>query len=222
MMVEDIIREKKASLFVIFCDKKPVGITFSYHVNDILIEALTVFDIDFYRFNIGHTMILKMLEWSFENNIKLFDYTQGDFEYKKRWSDSTYKTNYHVLYDSKSFKSIVLANILNIYFNSKRKFRELKLNSLYHNFKHKLIGRRITDNVTKDKFSIEEAESIDVKSLVPINLNDDNYNSVKRTLNDYLYKNPELFRNIKLFMLNDSVYYAQGKYKTLKIIRNDR
>ena len=216
-----LIREKMASLFVIYCDKKPVGITFSYHIDDILIEALTVFDIDFYKFNIGHTMILKMLEWSFENNIKLFDYTQGDFEYKKRWSDSTYKTNYHVLYDSKSVKSILLANILNIYFNSKRKFRELKLNRIYHNFKHKLFGSRITNNVNKDRFIIQEAESIDVNSLIPINLNDESQNALKRALNEYLYKNPESFRNIKVLKLNDSIYYAQCKNKILKIIRDN-
>ena len=35
-------------------------------------------------------------------------FTQGEFEYKKRWSDSTYKTNYHVLYDSNSIKSTLL------------------------------------------------------------------------------------------------------------------
>lgn len=217
-----LIREKKASLFVIYCDKKPVGITFSYHIDDILIEALTVFDIDFYRFNIGHTMILKMLQWSFENNIKLFDFTQGEFEYKKRWSDSTYKTNYHVLYDSNSIKSIVLANILNIYFNSKRKFRELKLNKLYHSFKHKAFGRKKTNKVTQYRFNIEETEShsIDFNLLVSINLNNYSCNTLKRALYDYLYKNPELARNIKLFKLNDSVYYARGKNSVLKIYQD--
>src|SRR5690606_31807224 len=91
---------------------------------DTLIEALTVFDIDFYRYNIGHTTILKMLEWSFENNIKIFDYTQGDFEYKKRWSSDTYQTHYHLLYDSKSITSAFIANFVAFYFNFKRVFRE--------------------------------------------------------------------------------------------------
>lgn len=217
-----LIREKKASLFVIYCDKKPAGITFSYHVEQILIEALTVFDIDFYRFNIGHTMILKMLQWSFENNIQLFDYTQGDFEYKKRWSDSTYKTHYHVLYDSKSVKSILMANFLQGYFNGKRKFRELKLNKIYHNFVHKLYRDRKTINTSISNFNIEVVESqvIDLNSMVLVDINGDNCNSIRRSLYDYLYGKPELVKNIKIYKVNDNVYYVQGQKNLLKIVRD--
>lgn len=219
-----LIREEKGSLFVIYCDEVPVGITFSYHVNDILIEALTVFDIDYYRFNIGHTMILKMLDWSFKNNITLFDYTQGEFEYKKRWSDSNYNTYYHILYDSISLKSSLVANLLQVYFYSKRKFRELKLNTKYHKLKHKLFGTRSVNISPSTNFLIEVlSEDIpDFKNLESINFNDKYYTTLRRSLYDFLYKNPELARSIKVYKQNGNTYFAQCKTSLLKIIRDDK
>ena len=46
--------------------------TFNYHFGSIFIEALTVFDIDYYKFNIGHATIYKLLEWSFNNCFTIF------------------------------------------------------------------------------------------------------------------------------------------------------
>ncbi|WP_223034495.1 GNAT family N-acetyltransferase [Hanstruepera marina] len=219
-----LIKDKKASLFVIYCDKVPVGITFSYHIGDILIEALTVFDIDFYRFNIGHTTILKMLEWSFKNNIKLFDYTQGDFEYKKRWSDSEYNTNYHILYDSNSLKSKVLANSMVAYFKVKRAFRELKLNKLYHSWKYKFFGNKTRASLDQSMFQIESIQpnNFDVSTSNPIDITGDKFNNLRRSLYDFLYMNPEKVSNFTFYKLNDSTYFAKSETSLLKIIKDDK
>ncbi|WP_250436336.1 GNAT family N-acetyltransferase [Hanstruepera flava] len=219
-----LINEKKASLFVIYCNQVPVGITFSYHIGDILIEALTVFDIDFYRFNIGHTTILKMLEWSFENNIRLFDYTQGNFEYKKRWSDSEYDTYYHLLYDSKSLKSRALTNSMVVYFNSKRKFREWKINAKYHSLMHKIFGDKTNASSDKSIFQIEKLKNKDMETdtLSHIDINGNGLDNLRRTLYDYLYMNPEKVSNFKFYELNDSTYFAESETSLLKITKDDK
>lgn len=219
-----LIREKNASLFVIYCNKIPVGITFSYHIEDILIEALTVFDIDFYKFNIGHTTILKMLEWSFENRIRLFDYTQGDFEYKKRWSDSSYNTFYHILYDSKSIKSTILASFMAVYFNCKRAFRDLKLNAFYHNFKHKIFGDNNNTIIQQENYRVEVVnEDLSIfKELVPVDILNGPHPALQRSLYDFLYMNPEQVKNISIFKLNDYTYFARGLSNTLRLIRDDK
>lgn len=122
----NMILEKTASLFVIYNNKKPIGITFNYHFDAVFIEALTVFDIDYYKFNIGHTTIYKLLDWSFNNDVILFDDTHGDFDYKRRWSNNTYKKNHHLLYDSSSLYIRLLGFyiekkiILSVYLEIKR------------------------------------------------------------------------------------------------------
>ncbi|PNQ73021.1 GNAT family N-acetyltransferase [Hanstruepera neustonica] len=217
-----MINEKTASLFVIYCDDLPIGVTFSYHFGNILIEALTVFDIDYYRFNIGHTTILKMLEWSFENGIEIFDYTQGDFDYKKRWSDETYDTYYYILYDSKSLKSILTAGFLQNYFYLKRFLRDKKFNEKYHHIKHKLFPRYAANHMSSESFSVEVmTDSIpDFETLEPIDFYSDYYNSERRALYDFLYMNPERASFLKIYE-KDGIYYVSGKKQAFKIYKND-
>jgi CelD/BcsL family acetyltransferase involved in cellulose biosynthesis len=220
-----MIQEKTASLFVIYCNAHPIGITFSYHDNTTLIEALTVFDIDYYRFNIGHTTIYKMLEWSFNNGIELFDYTQGNFEYKKRWSNTTYDTTFHILYDAKSIKSGIVANLLATYFNLKRNVRDRNLNKVYHNFKHRVFGD------AKPSKSLYKTLNIEIVSdplpnqneLELINLNDQLYTSHRRAIYDFLYMHPEPAKYLKVYYHKKSnIFYASGKFQILKIVEDEK
>ena len=218
-----MINEGTASLFVIYCDTKPIGITFSYHFDTILVEALTVFDIDFYRYNIGHTTILKMLEWSFDNGIEIFDYTQGDFDYKKRWSDDRYQTYYHILYDSKSFKSRLTASFLEKYFNFKREFRDRKYSTKVHNLKYQLVGGTKNETVLLDAFKVEyadEALALEIQSM-PINIEQDKYTSQRKALYDYLYMNPEPVKNLEIYHYKNDTLLVKGAKGILKIIRDE-
>lgn len=220
-----MINEKTASLFVVYCDKKPIGVTFSYHFGDTLIEALTVFDIDFYRYNIGHTTILKMLEWSFENNIKIFDYTQGDFEYKKRWSSDTYQTHYHLLYDSKSIISVFIANFVVFYFNFKRVFREKNYNKIYHKLKYKLFGDNKPEPVVIEPFHVEKiGDGKPQKAhLQKLDIESPEFLSVRRAIYDFLYMNPQKAQSIELYFdeNQEETYYAFGEKYTLKVAKNE-
>lgn len=215
-----MINEKTASLFVVYCDQMPVGITFSYHFNDVLIEALTVFDIDLYRFNIGHTSILKMLEWSFNNKISKFDYTQGNFEYKRRWSDNTYKTYFHILYDSKSIKSIINANILEIYYSAKRVFREKKINEKIHRLKHVLFPKYKKKKIVVSPYKIERFpdKNVQLENFKRVNLYSDSFISQRKALFDYLYMNPEPVYSLEIFMSNNNLIYVRGKNDILNIL----
>tara|TARA_R110002012_G_scaffold81945_2_gene207396 strand:+ start:78562 stop:79806 length:1245 start_codon:yes stop_codon:yes gene_type:complete len=218
-----MINEGTASLFVIYCNSKPIGITFSYHFDTILVEALTVFDIDFYRYNIGHTTILKMLEWSFKNSIEIFDYTQGDFEYKKRWSDERYQTFYHILYDSKSLKSRLIASFLEKYFNFKREFRDRNYSTKVHNLKHKLFGGNKNEAILLGAYKVENLnKDIDMKAFVkPINLELNTYVSQRRALYDYLYMNPEPVKDLEVYQYENGSLLVKAKSSILKIVRDE-
>lgn len=217
-----MIHEKTASLFVIYSNKKPIGVTFSYHFDKILVEALTVFDIDYYRYNIGHTTIIKMLDWSFKNGIELFDYTQGDFDYKKRWSDSKYNTHFHLFYDSQSIKSKFIVNFITSYFNFKRVLRDKKFTNSYHNLMYKLssINNKVPSKNKSYRTEIIFDNIPEVNKLIRIDIHSKLFALQRKAIYDFLYMNPEPAKAIKVYKLDEfhDVYYAFGEFNILKII----
>jgi len=218
-----MVNEGTASLFVIYCDGKPIGITFSYHFDSILVEALTVFDIDLYRYNIGHTTIMKMLDWSFNNGIEIFDYTQGDFDYKKRWSDDRYQTYYHILYDSNSLKSRLTASFLEKYFNFKREFRDRKYSTKVHNLKHQLLGGNKNKAVLLETYKIEvlpDAFTMEPR-IAQIDLDAELYVSQRKALYDYLYMNPEPAKDLTVYQYENDSLLVKTKNGFLKIVRDE-
>jgi CelD/BcsL family acetyltransferase involved in cellulose biosynthesis len=108
-VVYPLILEKKASLQVIYDGKKPIGVTLNYFSDTILFDAITVFDIDYSKFHLGSITIMKLIEWSIDNKFKIFDFTKGYFDYKKRWATRQYDFEYHILYDSSSLKAKLIA-----------------------------------------------------------------------------------------------------------------
>ena len=220
-----MIQEKTGSLFVIYCNTKPIGITFSYHFNTTLIEALTVFDIDFYRFNIGHTTIYKMLEWSFNNGITLFDYTQGDFEYKKRWSNTTYDTSFHILYDSSSIVSKIITSGFICYFKLKRNLRDRNFNKAFHNMKHTFFGRTSMPKFLTEAYKVEVLTEPfpNLNDLKAIEINDQLYTALRKSIYDFLYMNPEPAKDLKMYChKKTNTFYAKGSKNSLKIVADEK
>ena len=74
-----MILEKKASLFVIYHDAKPIGVTLNYLSEEILFDAITVFDIDYAKFHLGSINIMKLIEWCLERNFMALDFFQRPF-----------------------------------------------------------------------------------------------------------------------------------------------
>jgi len=225
-LVYPLILEKKASLFVIYCNKKPVGVTFSYHYGSILIEALTVFDIDYYRYNIGHTTIYKMLDWSFENGVTLFDYTEGDYDYKRRWSNDSYQRYIYLFYDKKSIKSKIIASFIVKYFNFKRTLRDKNIIKKVLKFKHKTktLFKKKEPVIVPCKVELLNKEAALTENLVSVDINEKKYSSQRKAIFDFLYMNPEPAKEFKLFTINESTkeFIAKGSVNTLKLSLDDK
>jgi CelD/BcsL family acetyltransferase involved in cellulose biosynthesis len=79
-----LILEKKASLYVIYNNDKPIGVTLCYLSDDKLFDAITVFDIDYFKFHLGTVTIMELIEWCIDNGFKNLDFFKGYFEYKTR------------------------------------------------------------------------------------------------------------------------------------------
>ncbi|MEZ2415457.1 GNAT family N-acetyltransferase [Muriicola sp. E247] len=139
-VIFELVREKKAMIFILYADQKPVSIHINYLTPDSLILAYPVFDIDYSDYKIGHYTTYLSLEWCFANNIDFYDFSKGHFDYKKRWSNLSYIFEYHIVYNKKSFVSTALANMLMVVFKVKEIFRSLKLDTIYHKFKYRYLN----------------------------------------------------------------------------------
>ena len=108
--------------------------TYNFLSDDTLFYSITTFDTDYTNYNIGHTTIMEILKWCFNNNINIIDFSKGEAEYKSRWLTEVYFFQNHILYDSKSLFSRVMALSIFYYFSFKQFLRDKNFNTLFSKF----------------------------------------------------------------------------------------
>ncbi|MEJ1222344.1 GNAT family N-acetyltransferase [Sediminicola sp. 1XM1-17] len=217
-----LILERKASLFVIYEGTTPIGVTLNYFSENILFDAITVFDIDYEKFHLGSVTIMKLIEWSLENNIKIFDFSKGYFDYKKRWANEEYDFEYHLYYDTKSIRAKVIAQMILKYFSLKQILRDKKVNEKLHKLSFFLKGNKQenTPKITFEFSDVElEAEKLD---LVDIDIKTPAYKYLTPLVFEFLYLNNEELKDIKVQQVNNQkeVYIISGKTITRKATIN--
>lgn len=216
-LVFPMILSKKASLFVIYDKNTPINISVNYVSSNIKFGALTVFDTDYSKFNIGFIDIMKHLEWCIENKLNIFDFSKGDFEYKKRWGNKIYHFDYHILYDSSSIFATLIANTIGNYFSIKQQLRDKNLHTKFHEFIFFLKGKKTNTsgfNLLKTDSPLLENE------LERLDYNLGNYAFLKRRVYEFLYKHSESINDIEVYSVKnaDNTYYIKGKKDSIKIL----
>lgn len=101
-----MICDKRASLFVIFDDGKPIKLTLNFHLDDVVFSFIEAFDMDYSPYNLGDISMLNHLEWCIAEGVTLFDLSMGDNFNKRKWCNQSYLFHYHIFYDRRSFMSI--------------------------------------------------------------------------------------------------------------------
>jgi hypothetical protein len=208
-----MILKKKASLFVIYEGNSPIGVTLSYFSENILFDAITVFDIDYEKFNVGSVTTMKLVEWSLDNNIQIFDFSKGYFDYKKRWANKEYDFEYHVYHDSNSFTSRSIAHCIVTFFTMKQKLRDKKINEKLHKLRFLLKGKKVesTPNLTYEfsdlKQDTEELELVDIDFKKPP------HTFLTALVFDFLYLNNEELKNVRVQQVKNSpsLFIISGK-----------
>ncbi|RKN76932.1 GNAT family N-acetyltransferase [Ulvibacterium marinum] len=133
-VVYPMILNKKASLYVVFDNKEPIGVMLNYMSGNAIHVAITVFDIEYRKSNVGTVNIMNLIEWSLENNFRILDFSKGHYDYKQRWGSLKYDFEYHIIYNSNSFYSKSIAFSLKYLFQLKQYLRDKKVNELLHKF----------------------------------------------------------------------------------------
>ena len=139
-LVYPLILEKKASLYVLYVNKLPIAFSINYFSENVLFYAITGFDIDYAKFNVGTIHLMELFKWSFTNNIKVFDFSKGYYDYKERWGDELYHFENHILYDSNSILSSIIAHSLLFKFNMKQWLRDKNVNKKLSKLSYYLKG----------------------------------------------------------------------------------
>lgn len=221
-----LISERKASLYVIYDNAKPIGVTLSYFSEDTLFDAITVFDIDYYKFHLGAVTIMKLIEWCIANKIKILDFSKGYFDYKTHWGTMAYDFEYHIYYDSASLKSRLIANSIKRIYDLKQSLRERNINERLHKLKYRLSNKDY-NKTEKETYCFEEVDLAQIdRDLQAINFEVAKNKALKLMVFEFLYLYMEHCNDIKLFNHNnfDNSYFITGKHKavmaTINYIKN--
>lgn len=207
-----MIKNGKAGLFVIADKGEPIAITLTYFNEDIIFDAITVFDTDYSKFHLGSINIMMLIEWGINNKFKILDFSKGYFDYKVRWATQRYDFEYHILYDPKSPISQLRAHGIASFFRLKQYLREKNLN-LFWNKLIFLFRKKERESSTKtgagDRTIVfKDSEIQDSSNLVKI---DGYHPHVIRLFFEFLYLNNEDAKNVSVFHISHGQYLFQGK-----------
>lgn len=212
-----MLLEGKASLFVIYNGDTPIGVTLNFFSEDILFDAITVFDIDYAKFHLGSLTIMGLLEWCLKNDIRIFDFSKGFFDYKTRWATTTYNFEYHIYYDTKSVRARTIALVLKKFFDFKQRLRQKNINEKVHRLIYRFKNHTPKPSQNKS-YTFDEIEGdISLDGLAELAPEKPENQDLRLLLFEYLYLNDEQYQNIKAYQVPNKTnhYYLIGKTKKI-------
>jgi len=225
-----MILEKKASLFVIYDREKPINICLNFIYDKIIFGYIRTFDIDYSKFNIGFIDMIEQVNWCLQNDIEIFDLLKGDFDYKRRWADSIYNYETHIIYNPQFFNTKKAAVIktfkIKKYYQLLHLFKKWNLHLLYRKFKiYKYNKSKSEDNDRPGaQIVIDNKPDIPLdEKLLPVNLDNPEYVFLKKPVYDFLYSCSEPLSSICIskFNSNYNSYLIEGKKSIQKITINN-
>lgn len=215
----DLIKLKRASIFVIYQNDEPIEISINYHVGSIMYSSISSYDLDYGKFSLGNIEIYKQLEWCLLNGIHFFDMGYGDFDYKRRWANEIYEFEDHIFYHKFNIAGPCYALIKECKYKTINYLISKKIND-------KIYG--VFDTIKKKNNSIPilEYNFIPVTSLPSgilkmknLDLNTNENKFLKKPVYDYLYKYQEHLNDISIYKMTEksSSYIIQGKNSILEL-----
>ena len=201
------ILNKNTSLFIIYDNNKPIDICINYHYENIIINSIRAYDIDYSKFKLGYVDIFKQLEWSFENKIKLFDLGPGILTYKKQWCNVVYDFRNYIIFKKTSFTKALFASSLFLFYKLKI---FLDRNNILQDKGNKILDT--SNNYAKDNtvevFQLKTDEIPKNSELennyTEIDFEHEEFMNLRNIIYDYLYLNFEQKNKVKVYKLNDS------------------
>lgn len=215
-----LILDKKAAIFVIYHQDRPINITLNFINGNTFFHWNSCYDTKYAMFNLGHINVTNHLEWCFNNNMKLFDMGRGDFLHKRKWVDTTYVYNEHVVFKSSNLKAIFSAYYkfcyISLRYYSIGFLKRINFHKLYSTFIHAKYRWFTKNEVAINNKQIEITNNKNQPNnvnLTPINPLNKTHEALLEPLNYFLHKNQEQFSNVKVYSINNNLnhFYMEGK-----------
>ncbi|MFB9057597.1 GNAT family N-acetyltransferase [Mariniflexile ostreae] len=216
------IIQKKACLFVIYHNDKPIAFSLNFIFNKVFYFAIPTFDLDYAKFTLGNTVIYKNLEWCIENKFSLFDMGYGGFENKLNWCNTRYNFEHHVIYSTKTGIGKRYAFLLKHKYNLINYLLAKGVNTALHDFKNKIKNSKKTSpNSTYTITKVNHANELDSNTLIEIDVNTEAYGYLRKPVYDFLYLNTERFNEVKVYHVKtDNTHFLIKGKKSQALITN--
>ncbi|MGW9686030.1 GNAT family N-acetyltransferase [Flagellimonas sp. 2504JD1-5] len=215
-----LVKKRKAVIFAIYHDGNPIAINLNYLSESILFGAFSVFDDDYSKFGIGHLNLIEHIKWCFKNKISKFDFSKGQYSYKEKFCDSMYFFEDHILYNPRSLKSSFIAFFLAKLTLVKKKMKDYGILKLIVAFKVKALGQEKQIEMYEPSYRFTKVHLNQVsKKTIAVNPDNEPYNFLKKPIFDWLYKNSENYKNVKVLSTaeKNNIYFLKVKTKIVKI-----
>ncbi|SFW16374.1 GNAT family N-acetyltransferase [Cellulophaga fucicola] len=125
------ILKKEASLFVLYDNKKPIGITLNFHLRDIVFSHIQAYDVDYSIYNIGDICMVNHITWCIQNNVSIFDLSMGETYYKLKWSNYHYNFYNRLYYNNNAIVDIAWVKITRLKFRLLQYLRDKQILGKY-------------------------------------------------------------------------------------------
>lgn len=219
----DKVLHKQASLFVVYNDKKPIAISLNFLHQNIFTSAIDSYDIDFSKFGLGNMLIMKKMEWCFENAFSIFNMGYGDLKYKADWCNSIYKFRTQVVFLKNNFLHRAVAQLLgwSIAFKIKHKKKFL---SWRKRLRYVVRPNRYSQDLSFQVIEEKEYDNLRANSqLQKVDIGVGNNSFLRKPVYDFQYKTSETSEDIEILSVGEDVYLISGKatYGILKIPKSN-
>ena len=223
-----LILDKKASFYVIYNEEKPIHIGLNYHFQNIVIDFISSYDIDYYKFGLGQIAIFAKIEWCFDNNFKIFDLMWGGVkENKLFWCNDirTYE-NQFVYKDNHILKTPYVKFLLK---KDKLKDRIFQMydssetvKKIYRNFKKRFTNKNENNELQFQIDSIEQMPLNDSINKISIKSNENSF--LRKPVYDFQYQNFEPYNIISVYKdnINENLYFVKGSKSQIKVLVNHK
>lgn len=209
--------EKEASLYVIYNENRPIDICLNYHVAGVYVNKIRSYDIDYSKFRVGYIDIIKQLEWCLENNYAIFDLMRGDLRYKREFCNVISNLDRYILYPKiilgpnygPTLKGgIVVETEIKIY---KRRNQE--------SIKNNTSEETVQENKEPEIKIVELKEFPTNIKLELIDLDQEEFNSLRKSVYEFQYSNSESSKDIQIYKLTEETnsFIVKGISKVMKI-----
>ncbi|MCK0156869.1 GNAT family N-acetyltransferase [Cellulophaga sp. F20128] len=212
------IQNKQASLFVIYDDNKPIEISLNYHFGKILFSTISSYDIDYSKFGLGHVEIYKQIEWCCAHNYILFEMGVGGMDYKRRWSNTIYNFEHHIIYNTTNFASKMMGQLEVIKIKTKEYLKSKKINEIVPNLKHKYFANKEVETDIQIS-TIDKNTTKDHLNLIEITIASPEYDFLKKYVYDFLYTTIAHISTVKTYKLTKNTYLIVGNKHHQKILK---